>query len=218
MSYKKEFLICGSVFLMLGIHTSCRQQVNKSANENKAVQIPPLFKDSAFLSIDRSPMDMVYFPAEYPKEKMISSGTEDPVARIIYSRPQKNGRMIFADSTVTGNFIQHYGKDWRLGANEATEIEFFRNVTINGKSLSRGRYIMYCIPYPGKWKIIFNSNLFSWGLHMDKTKDIMETEVPVTNNNTEIEYFTLLFENAVAGCNLVMLWGNVKAVLPISFR
>jgi hypothetical protein len=40
------------------------------------------------------------------------------VARLIYSRPTKNGRVIFGD-------LLEYGKVWRLGANEATEIEFF---------------------------------------------------------------------------------------------
>lgn len=209
-------IIC--FFVSAGIFISCQQQVNKVADENKTMRIPVSVNDSSILSIDKSPMDMSYFPEDYPKDKMIASGLDNLVARVIYSRPQKNGRIIFTDSSVNKNFIQHYGKEWRLGANEATEIEFFKPVTINGKNLLKGRYIIYCIPYPGKWKIIFNDNLFSWGLHMDKTKDIAEIELPVITNKDEIEFFTMQFQKAAYGCNLVIAWGDIKVTMPINFN
>lgn len=161
---------------------------------------------------------MIYFPEDFPQRKMINPALGDPVARLIYSRPQKNGRAIFADSSVTQNKIQHYGEVWRLGANEATEIEFFKPVTVGNKPIAAGRYIMYSIPYPDKWKLIFNSNLYSWGLHTDNSKDVAEVELPVIKNNIDIEYFTMLFQNASNGCDLVMAWGNVKVVLPIHFQ
>ena len=43
--------------------------------------------------------------------------TEPLAARVVYSRPKKEGRTIF------GGLVE-YGQVWRLGANEATEIEF----------------------------------------------------------------------------------------------
>lgn len=207
----------GSFFFVTGIFVSCQPQVNKVADEPPIIQTVTAVNDSTFLSIDRSPMDLSYFPEDYPKEKMISSNTDNLAARVIYSRPQKNGRVIFADSLVTKNFIQHYGQEWRLGANEATEIEFFKHVTINGKKFFPGRYVIYCIPYPDKWKIIFNSNLFSWGLHMDKTKDLSEIELPVTKVHSETEFFTMIFQKAPYGCNLVMAWGDIKVIMPVRF-
>ena len=161
---------------------------------------------------------MSYFPEDYPKQKMITPNMANPVTRVIYSRPQKKGRVIFADSSVTENVIQHYGQEWRLGANEATEIEFFRPVTINGNKIAAGRYIIYCIPYPDRWKLIINQNLYSWGLHIDKARDLAEMEVPVLKNDVQIEYFTMLFQNSTYGCDLVMAWGNIKTVLPINFN
>ncbi|MBL7702268.1 MAG: DUF2911 domain-containing protein [Ferruginibacter sp.] len=190
----------------------------KTVPETKNLRLPVSVQDSLVLSLDKSPMDMSYYPADYPKQKMVTPGMANPVARVIYSRPQKNGRIIFADSTVTENVIQHYGHEWRLGANEATEIEFFKEVAINGKKIAPGRYILYCLPYPDKWKMIINQNLYSWGLHIDKTKDIAETDIPVNKTNVEIEYFTMLFQQATGGCNLVMSWGDVRAVLPITFQ
>lgn len=217
--YTKQKLLSVAVSLIIITITACNNKKDKLPDDSATMrQIPMVITDdSNQLDIDRSPMDMVYFPIDYPKEKMTKSAKQNPLARVIYSRPKKNNRIIFADSSVTKNFIHHYGQEWRLGANEATEIEFFVPVTINGKKLNAGRYIMYCIPYPHKWKIVFNSNLFSWGLHMDKSKDIAQTEIAITTTNTSAEYFTMQFQNTIDGCLLVMSWGTTKAELPISF-
>ncbi|MBS1752684.1 MAG: DUF2911 domain-containing protein [Ferruginibacter sp.] len=206
-----------SLIITVSLFVCCTQQANKPVEINSQNRIPVSVKDSLLLSIDKSPMDMIYFPVEYPKQKMITPDMPEPVARVIYSRPQINGRLIFGDTSVTQNVIQYYGHDWRLGANEATEIEFFKPVTINGNKVAAGRYIMYCIPYHDKWKIIFNKNLYSWGLHIDKSKDLFQTELPTINNNVLIEYFTMQFQKADYGCNLVMAWGNYKVILPVNF-
>ncbi len=89
--------------------------------------------------LDKSPMDMSYWPANYPILKMSGKAKDVPVARVIYGRPLKNGRDIF------GGIIK-YNELWRLGANEASEIEFFKNVKIDGKAIPKGRYTLYCIP------------------------------------------------------------------------
>lgn len=217
MPIKKGLLIVVSL-LSAGLFQSCEQHANKVTVKPDNQRIPVSVNDSMLLSIDRSPMDMSYFPEDYPKQKMMTPDLPNPVARVTYSRPQKNGRIIFADTSVTQNVIQHYGQEWRLGANEATEIEFFKPVSISGKKIAPGRYILYCIPYPDKWKIIFNTNLYSWGLHVDKTKDLAEIELPVIKNNVEIEFFTMFFQNATYGCDLVMAWGDMKAVMPVNFN
>lgn len=214
----KKGLVFAGLFTSLCFIICCRQQGNKVVDENIPQRIAVSVNDSIILSLDKSPMDMIYFPEDYPKQKMITPTLANPVARVIYSRPQKKGRIIFADSSSTQNSIQRYGAEWRLGANEATEIEFFKPVTINGKKLLPGRYIIYCIPYVDTWKIIFNENLYSWGLHIDKSKDIAEIELPVIKNNIDIEYFTMQFQNATYGCNLVMAWGDMKVILPLNFN
>src|ERR1700760_3620077 len=77
-------------------------------------------------SMDKSPMDMAYFPTDYPVLKIQDKAPGPLVARAIYSRPQKNGRKLFGE-------LVEYGKVWRLGANEATELEFFQDVKIDNK-------------------------------------------------------------------------------------
>src|SRR5687768_2385202 len=50
-----------------------------------------------FAQVDISPMDMSYYPVDYPKLKMTDSITGPPLARVIYSRPHLGGRKIFND-------------------------------------------------------------------------------------------------------------------------
>jgi hypothetical protein len=171
--------------------------------------LPPV-NGSAYVSVDISPMDMSYFPVDYPKLKMASSTIAPPVARVIYSRPHLQKRHLFHD-------LLKYDEPWRLGANEATEIDFYKQVTIQGKNVSPGRYVIYCIPHADNWSIVLNSNIDSWGLHQDSTKDIHKFEIPVTTNNPVQEYYTMLFEKTDTGASLMIAWDAVVAKLPITF-
>lgn len=165
--------------------------------------------------LDVSPVDISYFPDSFPIFNMKPDYTEDfPVLRVTYGRPHRKGRLVFGHES---NAICQYGKPWRLGANEATEIEFFKNVSISGKNIPQGRYIIYCIPYKDKWDVILNKNLFSWGLHIDSTKDIFKTEIPVIRQSPPIEDFTMVFQPSPTGAQLLMTWDSVKTILPIDF-
>jgi hypothetical protein len=173
-------------------------------------QQQPLTKQAAnpYAAVDLSPMDISYFPVDYPKLKMADSLRTPPVARVIYSRPQKQGRELF------GSLIK-YGEPWRMGANEATEIEFFRNVTIQGKRVNKGRYVLYCVPQRTEWTIIFNSNVDSWGLDYEASKDVHRFVIPTGNSNVPVEFFTIVFQHTQSGPDLLMAWGNTVARLPI---
>jgi hypothetical protein len=180
---------------------------NGTPLENKK---EPVNTTNPYASIDKSPMDMIYFPVDYPKLKMSHTTNIPPVARIIYSRPHREGRKIFGD-------LLKYGEPWRLGANEATEIELHRDVTIQNKKVAKGRYILYCIPYENKWTIVFNSNVDSWGLKINSSDDIYKFDVPLTFNSALlIEYFTIAFEKTDKGFDLLMVWENMMAKLPVT--
>jgi hypothetical protein len=163
-----------------------------------------------YAAIDISPMDMSYFPVNYSQRKMTHDITAPPVMRIIYSRPHRQGRTIF------GNLLT-YGERWRLGANEASEIEFFKNVTIQNKKVNAGRYIIYCIPYQDKWTIILNNDLYTWGLKIDSTKDLMQFDVPVKKIAMNFEYFTMVFQPISNGAELIIAWDDREARLPVDF-
>jgi hypothetical protein len=193
-----------------------------SCNEHKT-QPPPrpalVLKDSTvvkndtanpYAPLDVSPMDMSYFPVDYPIEKMSGKARKLPIARVIYSRPHRQGRRIFGA-------LLKYGEPWRLGANEATEIEFFQPVTIQNKKVPKGKYVMYCIPQQDNWQIIFNSNLNTWGLKPEPKDDVFKFNIPIQITNQPIEYFSMVFQKAGKGADLVMAWDSVLARLPIQY-
>lgn len=161
-------------------------------------------------NLDKSPMDIAYYPEDFPVLKMSGKIGGDPVARVIYSRPSKDGRVIF------GNVVK-YGAYWRLGANEGTEIEFFQDVSVMGKTVKKGRYIIYCIPYEKKWTIKLNGDLYSWGLSIHTVKDIYSFDVPVTPSPNNFEVLTMKFEPVKHGARLMMAWDDIITYLPFTF-
>ena len=170
-----------------------------------------LHAQTALPSIDASPMDMSYYPNRYPVLKIQDKTTETPVARVIYSRPQKNGRTIFGE-------LLEYGKVWRLGANEATEMEFFRDVVINEIKIKKGRYTLYGIPNAEKWTLIINKETDTWGSFKYNDKnDLVRIEVPVLIQTEITETFSMVFDKTGTGANLVIAWDTIKINLPIMF-
>lgn len=195
------------------IQPSCKNSDSDPQNISVKDSLKAL-TGNQYQAIDQSPMDISYCPADYPQSKMRGAVSDGPVARIIYSRPHKKGRVIFSDDS---SGLCQYGKPWRLGANEATEIELFRPVLIGGKNMDAGRYILYCIPQADKWVIVFNSNLNSWGLEVDPDKDVFKTELPVQVQNDLVEDFTMIFQDTPDGADLLITWDKVKVLMPFTF-
>lgn len=163
-------------------------------------------------ALDKSPMDMCYYPNNYPVLKIQDKVSEPVVVRVIYSRPQKNGRLIFGD-------LVEYGKVWRIGANEATEIEFYKNVKIADKKIPKGRYTLYAIPNTDNWIFILNKDLDTWGaFKYDAQKDIARVTAPVERLDEPVEALAMTFEKTSTGCSLVVAWDNLRAKLPIEVK
>jgi hypothetical protein len=173
--------------------------------------ISAMAQQVAMPSIDKSPVDISYYPVNYPALKIQDKVTEPLAARVVYSRPKKEGRVIF------GGLVE-YGKVWRLGANEATEIEFFKHVRINGKKISKGRYTLYAIVNENSWTIIVNKETDTWGaFKYDAKKDVVRMDIPVQRSSEMLESLAMTFEKSITGINLIIGWDMIKVSLPINF-
>jgi hypothetical protein len=162
-------------------------------------------------TLDNSPLDMSYYPVDYPVLKIQDKISEPLIARVVYSRPQKRGRKLFGDLVT-------YGEVWRLGANEATEIEFFRDVKIDNKVIKKGRYTLYALVNQDKWTLIFNKETDTWGaFRYDSVKDILRATVPVEKQDSITEAFSIAFQKAQKGADLVITWDDVLIRLPFAW-
>ena len=203
-----------SVFFLLFSCTAKKENskinINDVSKRDSSGAVKPEKLINSYAPVDVSPMDMSYYPADYPILKMSDSIHTTPLARVVYSRPHLQGRKLFRD-------VLKYGEPWRLGANEATELDLYKDVIIQGNKIKAGRYVLYCIPQQDKWTIILNGNIDSWGLHPDASKDIARFIIPASQTSSSFEYFTIIFQQTATGADLLMIWDNVEARLPLSF-
>lgn len=211
ISGMKSLALLACIFTLL----SCEEKhaAPQSSPQPNVIRDSNLIKkeaDNPYVAVDISPMDMLYFPTDYPVKKMNGETKDLPVVRVIYSRPHRAGRHLF------GGLVQ-WGQPWRLGANEATEIEFFQPVTIQAKRIESGTYLMYAIPFENRWALVLNKNLYAWGLKFNPADDVVKFEVPSTKTPQLIEHFTMTFEKAAGGADLLMAWENTEVRLPIQF-
>ncbi len=129
------------------------------------------------------------------------------VVTIHYGRPGVKGRKIF------GGLVP-YNKIWRAGANEATAINFSKDVTVQGKPLKAGWYSFFTIPGKDKWTLIFNSSI-KWGLDYEQKSDVLRvTAVPESAPMCEwlMYYFRDLSDTSAT---LVLHWDKTAVPMTI---
>ncbi len=130
-----------------------------------------------------------------------------------YCRPYKKDRDIF------GGLIP-YGEVWRTGANEATTFTSSSDVKVGGKLLPKGQYTLWTIPNDTAWGVIFNTQMYGWGVNFDakasreKQYDALTVNVPVEYLNDIVDQFTISFEETNR-VNMVLEWDDVKVRVPM---
>lgn len=163
-----------------------------------------------FRTPDKSPMDMAYFPDHFAHDRKEG---EKAIIRVTYSRPLKNGREVF------GKLVP-YGKVWRTGANEATEIKFYQDVDFGGKKVKAGSYSLFTIPAEKEWVVILNSDLDYWGAYKYNEKnDVVRVPASVTSVTQPLENFSIQFEKKGDKQGVMKFaWDTTVAEVPFSFQ
>lgn len=178
--------------------------------------IAPTLTAQEFPDMDKSPMDMSYYPQRAAFRGFAKTAEEktagEPIIRVIYSRPQKKDRVVF------GELIK-YGEMWRIGANEATEITFMRDVMIGEQPVRAGRYSVYALVNEKEWTIHFSLDLDGWGHYVFKPEEssVAEITVPTSVVREPIEELGIIFEEAEDGAHMVIGWDNTVVRVPIKF-
>ena len=133
---------------------------------------------------------------------------------LTYSRPNIKERSLFK----VNSDLAPLDKLWRLGANAATKIKFTDNVTMGGKLLDTGSYVIYAIPGKEYWDIILNKGLTNWGTDGYKeSEDVVHIKVKPQKINISVETLTIIFGDILPeSCNLTILWGSTAVIVPIS--
>lgn len=186
---KKIFIMCAVFAGTLFTQTLHAQDTPETTEDNDGPN---------FSKLDVSPMDVALFRGE----------NKEPVARVLYSRPQTRDREIF------GKLVP-YGEVWRTGANEATEITLYQDLMVSDKTIKKGTYTLFTIPKEKEWTIILNNSTNIWGAfdyHVEK--DVARITVPVRTAKTPIETLSMSFSPTEDGANLHIGWDDRYVVVP----
>lgn len=172
-------------------------------------------QESKWPKVDPSNMDAEYYPAQAAWRNYLSGEdrTMSPKVKIIYSRPLKKEREIFGA-------LVPYGQEWRLGANEATEITFYQTVGIGGQTVNPGTYTVFATPTATEWTVSFSSQRGIWGAeNRDAAKTVASIKIPSTTEATSEEALSISFrEIDEQTAHMTIQWDKTRVEVPIAFN
>lgn len=153
-----------------------------------------------FPGLDKSPLDLAAFP---------SRGANKAI-KVFYSRPQLKGRTV-------GEELAPYGKLWRTGANDATQIQFLMDMKFGGKTIKKGAYSLFTIPNEKEWTIIISSDVDNWATRGYKeSNEVARTTVPATTGDESLEAFSIVFEATDNGATMHLGWDKTRVAVPFT--
>ena len=142
-----------------------------------------------------------------PKET--TTGEINGVEVIInYCAPSVKGRKIWGE-------LVPYDKIWRAGANEATTMEFGKDISVQNNKLPAGKYSFFVIPNKEKCTLIFNNDFKQWGSYnYSMDKDQLRIDVRPILNSKSIE--KLIYE--ISDKTIYLKWSNWIISFDISSK
>ena len=172
-------------------------------------------QDINWPALDKSPMDMATYPSDAAFANYLDADdpNRSPKIKVLYSRPYKNDRDVF------GALVK-YGEDWRLGANEGTEIIFYQNVEIGDVTVPRGVYRLLAEVNEDHWNVVISNHRHTAGAdNMDTSKEVGRFVAKTSKTHAVREQFTIGFQKVDEG-NVVMIfeWDDTRASLPINLN
>jgi hypothetical protein len=102
------------------------------------------------------------------------------------------------------------GKVWRAGANEATTFEVDKDVKIEGKTLSAGKYALFTINKGNEWTLIFNKTWDTWGAfdyEKNRNNDALQVKVMAGKTDKPMERLTYMIDKSG---KVSLVWGTLK--------
>ena len=149
----------------------------------------------------------LYQTKKFSPWQIVSFDNSHVLVEVGYCRPYKRGREIFGD-------LVPYGKWWRTGANEATQIELSRDLVFGEDTLKAGLYSLVTIPGKEEWVIVFNNQIPEWGTSYFPKDDELRVKAPVELLPAEVEQFTIDFSEEAGHPTLIFAWDRTKVTVP----
>ena len=164
----------------------------------------------AFLLLSFTSQAQIDMPAPSPASTVTQKVGMTEI-KIEYSRPSMKGRKIFGGDVVP------FGALWRTGANSATKITITDSITIMGKGLAKGSYVLMTKPGKDSWEIIFNKNPAVSVFDYKSEDDVVKVMVKPMANSMTVESFTMGVANVTSNsADIEIAWENTVVRIPFT--
>lgn len=152
-----------------------------------------------------------YGPKASPMRELdFSVGGAD--GKICYGSPSARGREIF------GSLVP-WGELWRTGANEPTRLFVDSPVELAGIPLDAGRYSIYTLPNPDRWRLYVSRSTFHWGNLITeevRAREVGSAELPSVEAPDFAEQLRFLWEPGPGATGLLALeWEETRLEIPV---
>jgi hypothetical protein len=137
----------------------------------------------------------------------------DNIIEVDYWRPHKRGREIF------GNVVP-WGRPWRTGANNATQLRFTKDISISGKDLAAGKYGIWSLPTSeSQWELLINKNANNWGTDYDAASDLLKLPLRIERTDIPVEILKIsLTKKDNSTATLIIEWDTFKGSIDITTK
>lgn len=130
-----------------------------------------------------------------------------------YSRPLQRGRKLLGD-------VIPYDRNWRTGANAATQFSTSVPIKLAGIDVPAGNYTLWTVPHTNGVDLIVNKQTGQWGTEFDASKNLGIAAMTTDSLSAPVEEFTI---SIVPGRDsrhgaLVMEWGSFKWTAAIEVK
>ena len=126
-----------------------------------------------------------------------------------YGRPSRRGRVVFGQ-------VVPWGRVWRTGANEATQLTTNTPLVLGGERIPAGTYSLWTVPRPDGATLIVNRRTGQWGTHYERTLDLARVEMARESLAEPVEQFTIAIEPSTDGGVLRLSWESTSYLAPLS--
>ena len=126
-----------------------------------------------------------------------------------YGRPSRRGRVVFGQ-------VVPWGRVWRTGANEATQLTTDTPLVLGGERIPAGTYSLWTVPRPDGATLIVNRRTGQWGTHYERTLDLAHIEMARETLAQPVEQFTIAIEPSADGGVLRLSWESTSYLVPVS--
>lgn len=139
---------------------------------------------------------------------VMSQVVDGTTVSVTYSRPRSRGR-----SPIFGTTLAHWGETWTPGANWATLLDVSKDITLNGRTIPKGKYSVWMLlREKGEWTTILDPDFHRY--HTEPP-DSNAKQIRVPTQVDQAPYLDVLTwsvpELTVSGGTLAMQWGTTRA-------